>query len=394
MRENLKFSAVICELNPLHFGHLALLKAARGQWAGVVCVLGGNFVQRGEPAMLDKWARARLALLAGADLVVELPLPWACAGAESFARGGVALAGSLPGVGGLVFGSEVPDTGAVTQAARALLSPGFSQALGRLPQDGSTFARRRQMALGGMIGEEKAGLLRCPNAALGVEYCKAVLELGLPLQPVAFPRVGAGHDQPATGGEYLSASQLRAMVAAGEDIAGLVPNCTLEVMEKEREAGRCPASASLLERAVLARLRAMGPQDFACLPDISEGLENRLYKASRQAGSLEGLYALLKTKRYTHARLRRLVLAAFLGIPWDVPRTPPYLHVLGMTARGAGLLKQAALPVVVRPADVVGLPPQARAVYELEARADDLYALAAPVPQPCGRCQTEGVIKM
>ncbi|MCI8395418.1 MAG: nucleotidyltransferase family protein [Acutalibacter sp.] len=392
MPEKNLFSAVICEFNPLHWGHLSLLAAMGRRWTGIVCILSGNFVQRGEPAILDKWTRTRLALAAGADLVIELPLPWACAGAEAFARGGAALAGSLPAVGVLAFGSEMPDAGAITQAAEALLSPEFSAALSRLPQDGSTFARRRQQALTELIGE-KAALLRQPNAALGVEYCKALLEQRLPIVPAPFPRTGAGHDAPAASGETLSASQLRAMITAGEDISGLVPPCTLEAVQKEKEAGRCPASLAFLERPILSRLRAMPPAGFACLPDISEGLENRLYKASRQAVSLEGLYTLLKTKRYTHARLRRLVLSAFLGIPKDLPALPPYLHVLGMTEKGAGLLKGASLPVVARSGDVSALSPAAQALYAQEARADDLYALACPVPQPCGRLQRQGVIK-
>lgn len=381
MPEKMPFSAVICEFNPLHQGHFWLLDAARRQSAGVVCILSGNFVQRGEPAILDKWARTRLALQAGADLVAELPPSWACAGAERFARGGVALAASLPGVDSLVFGSEVPDAEALNEAAKALLSPDFSAALSRLPDDGSTFARRRQQALGTLIGPEKADLLRHPNAALAVEYCKAILELGAPLTPVAFPRTGAGHDQTASPGQALSASQLREKILVGENIAGLVPEFTRKTIQEEMSAGRCPASLARLERPILARLRAMSPEDFASLPDISEGLENRLYKASRQAGSLEELFALAKTKRYTHARVRRLVMAAFLGFTSGRPDTPPSLPVLGMTARGAALLKGCTLPVHTRPEESV-------------ARADDLYALATPVVQPCGRSFREGIIKI
>lgn len=391
MPEKKSFSAVICELNPLHLGHLALLDAARRSSAGVVCVLSGNFVQRGEPAILDKWARARLALRAGADLVAELPLPWACAGAERFAQGGVALAGSLPGVRALAFGSEAPDSKRLMALAKALLSPAFTAALRQQPQDGAPFARRRQRAVASLLGPEAAALLEKPNATLGVEYCKAILAQGLALGPTAFPRRGAGHDRPAAPGEELSASQLRAMLMAGEDVAGLVPPCTLEVIKSEKKAGRCPATLAPVERAILARLRAMPRAAFASLPDISEGLENRLYKASRQAATLEELYALAKTKRYTHARLRRLAVSAFLGVTGGAPPMPPYLHVLAMTDAGAALLQGCTLPVFARPADAARLPPAARALWELESRADDLYALCCPVPQPCGRSLRQGV---
>lgn len=393
MPEFLTFSAVVCELNPLHFGHLSLLDAARRRSAGVVCIMSGHFVQRGEPAILDKWARTRLALAAGADLVAELPPPWACAGAERFAQGGVALAGSLAGVGQLFFGSEKADPAAITRAARALLSPGFSQALARQPDTGASFARRRQQALEGLIGGD-AALLGSPNAALGVEYTKAILGMGLPLRPVAIPRTGAAHDRPAAPGETLSASQLRGKILAGESLRGFAPGFTCQALEEEKRAGRCPASLAYLERPILARLRGMAPEEFARLPDISEGLENRLYKYARQACSLEELYALVKTKRYTHARIRRLVMAAFLGFSGDLPALPPYLPVLGMTARGAALLKGCSLPVVTRLADVSRLPPASQALYSLCAQADDLYALSTPSPQPCGRGQREKVIKM
>lgn len=393
MPEKLRFSAVICELNPLHLGHLSLLDAARRDAAGVVCILSGNFVQRGEPAILDKWARTRLALQAGAALVVELPLPWACAGAERFARGGVALAGSLPGVDRLVFGSEVPHAETLNRAAEALLSPAFQEELRRLPEDGATFARRRQQALAALIGPEDAALLRHPNAALAVEYCKAIREQSLPLEPVPIPRTGASHDQPAAPGEFLSASQLRAMLTAGEDITPFVPPCTGKIIQEEKAAGRCPASLSSLEPAILARLRTMSPADFARLPDISEGLENRLHKAARQATTLEEFLSLTKTKRYTLARLRRILCAAFLHIPEDVPPTPPCLHILGMTPAAVPLLKSATLPLLTRPARIASLSPAAQALFSLESQADDLYALATPTPQPCGRLMRQGMIK-
>lgn len=388
-----EFSAVICELNPLHQGHRFLFDAARRRSAGLVCILSGNFVQRGEPAVVDKWARTRMALQAGADLVVELPLPWACAGAERFAAGGAALAAGLPDVGALVFGSEVPDPALITQVAEALLSPGFPAALSALPDDGSPFARRRQQAIAALLGDGPASLLAYPNATLAVEYTKAILSQGLPLEIRPIPRTGAAHDAPAAPGETPSASQLRALLAAGQSLSGLVPPQAWEIIQHEQTQNRCPAALSRLEPAILACLRTMSPADFAALPDISEGLENRLYKAARQAATLPEFYALAKTKRYSHARLRRLALAAFLQIPQSLPSTPPYLHILGLTPRAAPLLKSCTLPILARPSDLSRLPPSAQSLYALESRADDLYALSTPRPQPCGRTLRQGIIK-
>ena len=217
-------SAIICEFDPLHHGHRLLLERARAFGNPVVCVMSGNFVQRGSPSMLDKWERARLALLNGADLVVELPLSWACAGAERFAGGGVALAAAL-GAGPLCFGSEVPDIDLLQRIAEALLSEEFSQALGEGPPN-LGFAARRQLAIEKLLGSEAGFALSRPNANLGIEYCKAILCQGAALEPTAIKREGAGHDE--AGGESgpLSGSEIRRRSLSGGDLHGLVPEST------------------------------------------------------------------------------------------------------------------------------------------------------------------------
>ena len=179
------FSAVICEFDPLHLGHRLILERTGALESPVVCVMSGNFVQRGTPAMLDKWARARLALLNGADLVIELPLSWATAGAERFAAGGGALCSAL-GRGLLCFGSEVPDIGLLQNIAAALLSEEFSRALRECPPE-LGFAARRQTAIERLLGPKAGSALSSPNANLGIEYCKAILSQGAALTPVPDP---------------------------------------------------------------------------------------------------------------------------------------------------------------------------------------------------------------
>ena len=387
-----KIAAVICELNPLHKGHEALFRQVKEHADRLVCVLSGNFVQRGEPAILDKWARCRLALEAGADLVIELPLPWACAGAEKFAAGGVHLAAALGNVDYLAFGSECPDTARLWQIAEALLSEEFPAAL---PDTGESFASRRETALSSLLGKEVLPILRSPNAILGIEYLKALRQGQSGIAPLAFPRVGAGHDSPAKEGEFFSAGELREQLRAGKTLEDLVPDFTLAVLKRETDTGRCPADISLLERAILCKLRAMELTDFAALPDISEGLEHRLFDAAKQAGSLEEFYTFVKSKRYSHARIRRLTIHAFLGVTNDLPPLPPYLRILGMTDAGAELLQSSspALPLTARASDFQKLDGDALRLFRLEAAADDLYALACPYPQPCGRDYTEKLIR-
>ena len=393
--EKLKISAVICEFNPLHMGHKLLLDQMKAISDGIVCVMSGNFVQRGEPAILDKWARTRLALQNGADLIVELPLPWACSGAEHFAAGGVALAEALR-CDLLVFGSEVPDVSRMDAAAEALLSPKFSESFSEVPDKGLSFAQRREAALHSMLGETASSLLQKPNCILGIEYLKAIRRQNAALTPIAIPREGAGHDRAAENQEYRSAGELRHLLRTGGKLAGLVLENVCVTLEQLLSSGHCPASLSWLERSILCKLRTMKPEDFSALPDLSEGLENRLHTAAREARSLEELYSLVKSKRYSHARIRRLVMSAFLEIPSGLPELPLYLRILGMTETGARILKDATptLPVAVRPVDFERLGGSFANLFRLEARADDLYALAFPTPFPCGRDYTEKLIKV
>lgn len=387
------FSAIICEFDPLHHGHRLLLENAGRSGAPVLCVMSGNFVQRGAPAMLDKHTRTRLALMNGADLVAELPLTWACAGAERFAAGGVALAGAF-GSGQLFFGSEVPDIGLLNNIAEALLSPEFSRALSDCPQ-GLSFAARRQAAVARLLGPGAGNALSMPNANLGIEYCKAIKMQGARLEPVAVRREGAGHGEDSSDSGMLSASALRRLTLEGKELAGLAPECTVEALERARVEGRC-AHISYLERPILCSLRGMSPEELSRLPDLSEGLENRLYHATRQARSLDELYTLTKSKRISHARVRRLALSAFLNITAPLPELPPYLRVLGATGRGLQALSELrpSLPAAIRSRDIEAISPEARAVFRQEARADDLYGLATPDPGPTGLDYTQKLIKL
>ena len=296
----------------------------------------------------------------------------------------------------LVFGSEVPDVSRMDAAAEALLSPKFSESFSEVPDKGLSFAQRREAALHSMLGETASSLLQKPNCILGIEYLKAIRRQNAALTPIAIPREGAGHDRAAENQEYRSAGELRHLLRTGGKLAGLVPENVCVTLEQLLSSGHCPASLSWLERSILCKLRTMKPEDFSALPDLSEGLENRLHTAAREARSLEELYSLVKSKRYSHARIRRLVMSAFLEIPSGLPELPLYLRILGMTETGARILKDATptLPVAVRPVDFERLGGSFANLFRLEARADDLYALAFPTPFPCGRDYTEKLIKV
>lgn len=389
-------AGIICEWNPFHLGHAYLMDRLRRDGAThIAAVMSGNFVQRGEASVLSKRARAKQALLCGADLVVELPLPWAVAGAERFALGGIALLDAL-GADTVGFGSECGSVGLLRNASSALSSPLLHEAMRSALKSGATFAAARQSAVSGLFGEETAGLLRDPNNILGIEYLRAIDRLGSSLTPVTLKRLGSAHDAENGRGVFPSSRQIRSLLQNGQDCSGLMPQPAHAVLLRELEAGRAPAGLKHAERAVLARLRVMTAKEFAALPDLSEGLENRVLSAVREATGLSELYFLIKTKRYPLARIRRIVLSAFLGLEASHSAgTPPYLRVLGIGEHGPEILRRARekakLPVVSRASDLSALDARAREIALLESRAADLYALCMPKAGPCGLDWTEKI---
>ena len=362
----MNISGIIAEYNPFHSGHARQIAETRrrlGEDAAVVCAMSGNWVQRADCAIADKWTRAALALKGGADLVLELPTPWAISSAEGFARGAVEVLSAAGVVDTLSFGSESGSLEALRAAAACLDSPDYPAA--------------RQAAVRALIGPA-ADVLSAPNNNLAVEYLRA---LPGSMEAVAIPRAGAGHDQaPAEG--FASASWLRDRLRAGNPDAA-APYLTEPWTWETADLGRC-------ERAILARLRSMTLEQAEALPDSGDGLAARLLAAGKAAGSLEEVYALTKTRRYTHARVRRLVLWAFLGLTAaDRPEHVPYLRVLGFNDRGRAVLREmwkyARLPILTKPAHVRTLSPAARRLFELEDRCTDLYGLCLSAVTPGGR---------
>lgn len=381
-------AGIIVEYNPLHMGHVHLLRETRrliGEESAIVCCMSGDFVQRGDFALLRRSARAKAAVESGADLVLELPLPWAVSSAEGFARGGVETLLATNLLTHLAFGSECGDAGALMAVAAALESGAFPALLKEELKAGDSFAAARQRAAGRLLGVERASLLQSPNNILGIEYCKALLGAGSTVVPLTIPRLGAAHDASAPSGGTASASAIRALAKEGkrEEALSLMAPAMKAAYLAEEGAGRAPVFLETCERAILARLRSMRPADFAALDEGKEGLCHRLWGASRTAPTLRDLLETAKTKRYAYARLRRMVLWAYLGLrPSDIPRHPAYLRPLAMNDKGRALLgkmrKEAQLPILTKPAGVRRLGTEAQRLFTLEAAAADLYSLGYP----------------
>ncbi|MBP0963156.1 MAG: nucleotidyltransferase family protein, partial [Oscillospiraceae bacterium] len=394
----MKVAGVIAEYNPFHKGHALQLQQLRQLgYTHIAVAMGGNFLQRGSAAICSKHLRAQMALLGGADLVVELPLGWACAPAQRFANGGVALLEAL-GCRTIAFGSECGSLALLQQAAQASQSEEVSALTQQLMADGRTFAAARQAAMAQLYPDQVAAVFDNPNDNLCVEYLLALQSQDSGMQPLALQRVGAAHDSAQAEQGIASASHIRELILAGsfEEASSLLPQSSWQVLRGAIANNLAPAHLQRAEAAILARLRSMSTQDFSALPDLSEGLENRLYTAARQACSLEEFYQLAKTKRYTLARIRRLTMAAFLGLRKDeLPDLPPYLRVLGFNARGQELMTAAkqknTLPLSHSLARLEELGGTCAATARLEAQATDLYGLMTPVPLPCGQDYREKV---
>lgn len=387
-------AGIICEYNPFHLGHAWMIRQLREQGMdAVVCAMSGNFVQRGDFAVCNKQSRAEMALRCGADLVLELPTPWSSATAEIFARGGVTLLEQTGVVTHLAFGSECGDTALVERVAAVLDCEAYQESLRRHLRSGKTFAVCRRLAVTELLGETAASLLDGANNNLGVEYCRALRALHSEIRPLTVQRMGASHDGAPLEG-VASASHIRQLLVT-EDVAqaaAFMPQSALEILRRELAAGRAPVSMVQCERAVLSGLRQMKEEDFIPYDGGGEGLYRRFYRAVQEQCTVDALLAAAKTKRYSHARLRRMLLAAYLKLPvGPLPEQLPYLRLLAANDRGRALLRQmrrSGVPVLTKAADVAAMGKEAEALFAAEAGWTDLYTLAYPLLQQ-SRCGSD-----
>ena len=363
----MKIVGIICEYNPLHLGHqkqFRIIRDTLGEDTAIVCLMSGNFVQRGTPAIVDKAARAKAAVLSGADLVLELPVTYALSSAEGFAAGGVSILGSFCEY--LCFGSETGDAASLMDTAKALLSEEFVPLLREELEKGISFPVARTAALGkmGLNGE----LLAKPNDILATEYCKAILAQGCAMQPMPICREGSYHDE-MPDPENPSATAVRKLMAKGGDWECYVPQKAAEVL-----GGAALHSMSAGERAVLGKLRTMTDAEFEALPYGSEGLWRKFMHACRSERTLEDILTATKSKRYARTRLDRMVMCAFLGITKEVlEEKAPYTRCLAFNDVGRGVLKQAKQTGwFVNAGEAVENP-----YWQLEKGCGDLYGLFA-----------------
>jgi predicted nucleotidyltransferase len=349
---------LITEYNPFHNGHLHHLhesrKAADAEVA--VAVMSGHFLQRGEPALVDKWLRTRMALAAGVDVVVELPFPWACNSAPLFAEGAVRSLDAMGGIDALCFGSEAGELGSLQAGADLLLrhENELKQRTASLLRSGLTYPDARAQVLAQLAEDARvAWLLRSPNNILGIEYLKALRQTGSALRPLTIPRIGAGYHDLEAVGAIASATGIRRLLEEDAAVASLLPGPVHVILKRALAAGHTVAD-EILHRLLLARI-GRGAASLTPLYQVEEGIENRLVAAADTSRGYRELVDAVKARHFTRTRIQRLLcyilnevereeMVEFLAVG------PLYLHLLGCTERGRACLaicrKRLGLPLV------------------------------------------------
>lgn len=377
----MRIAGIICEYNPLHSGHYEQIQAVKAQSDALVCLMSGSFVQRGEPAMFHKFARAKWALQAGADAVFELPTPYSLSSAEGFARGGMRIL-DLLGIDELYFGSEcaMPTLRALADVFLSqppAFGEAFSEAMGR----GLSYAAAKERAARAVLPDLcDEAFMR--NAVLGVEYLLALRRINSDIVPVALNRFGD-----------VSASRIRKRIRDGE-VATDRESLPVPAFVQKDIPLLVPVTFALISDALLYRLRTMEKPDFASLPGISEGLENRLYAAAQRATSGEDLLFRIAHRRMPQSRIRRALMCALVGITESMmarfmEQTPGALRLLGMREGAKALIsrlnERTPVHIVTQPAHH-----KEDEMMAVDVRATDIHALFAKLP--CGLDYTNRLI--
>lgn len=393
----MKITAIVSEYNPFHNGHKYLIDKARENGSThIIAIMGGNFLQRGECSVMDKYHRAKAAVLGGVDLVLELPVIYACASAEKFACGAVEILDKCGCIDELCFGAESADTEKLIGAAELTECDELLALCRKYVRKGYSHPRAMQAAaekIEQSKGQEcLSQLLSLPNNTLAIEYIRTLKRLHSRIKPFSVARRSVEHNSLLTADEYASASAIREMIARNDErYRCFIPDSTCDIIEQCIQDRECPASVQNGERAILAVLRRMKTEDLAKTSDVTEGLENRILKAVKESRSVEELIAKVKSKRYTYSRLSRVITCAYLGITKELANTKPqYIRVLLCNEKGTELLslmkKTASLPVVISPAkDKEKLSDSGIQMLEKDILASDLYGLMLPDVFPCSK---------
>ncbi len=395
--KKMKTVAVICEYNPLHLGHkyhLEQIKKDFGECA-VVLIMSSDFVQRGDVAVLDKYSRAKAGVLAGADLVLEMPFPYSYGSAEYFASAGVYIASATGVCDTLSFGSECGDAEALEEMADKLASREYKQKMQALKKEKTALGHMhlRHEACRALYGKEFADSMSSSNNILALEYIKTIKNMGATLDIHTVKRAGDSYNDMLGQGKYVSATFLREHIKNGGDITAYVPKECLELYNEKLSEGLIGASLDNIGQVIVSFFRLADPVKLSKYAEISPGLEYRLCEAAKKARNISEFFEFAASKKYTDARIRRAAISCMIGVEEaDFKAGVPYTAVLAANKRGQSLLKKmkktSLIPMITKPADKKKLGGTATHYRELSELADALYTLSLPKP-----CSADFLIK-
>ena len=357
-------AGVICEFNPFHNGHKFLLRNIKAEYADdIICIMSGHFVQRGDIAICDKYIRTKAALNNGADMVVELPTVYAVSNSKIFAENGVLIAKSL-GCDMICFGAE-DSLEELLKISKFLESSDAQSIIKEQMSIGEYYPKALYNAINKRLGKDLADISKKPNNILALEYIAACKKYDI--KPIAIKRTGTDHDSEKTAGIYTSASNIRKMIKGGENYENFTPITIENYAELEK-----------IESAIVYKIKTSSAEEVKNLADISEGLENRIIKIDKSKNSINELLDALKTKRYTHARLRRILIYALLDISNQMQHTPtPYIRVLGINQNKTYLMKNSELPLITKVASgYKALDRDAQKIFDIDIKASEIFSIA------------------
>lgn len=395
----MKTVGIVAEYNPLHNGHQYHIQKSRELSQGdfVIAVMSGNYVQRGEPAILDKWHRTRMALQSGVDMVIELPVLFSCASAEFFASAAIKLLQDTGLVNYICFGSEIGDVQALKQAADFFANEPeeFQLMLKQFLDEGLSYPTARMKAFESLSGFPST-ILSNPNNILGIEYLKALSRLASPMLPITVERQGAGYHSSNTNTSFASATALRKVLfrQQWEEVATHVPPSCLDILQQAFSKGQAPISMDDYVPCLQYHMRMTPLNHLGEIFEVSEGLEHRILRLASCGSSIEEMISAIKTKRYTYTKVQRILLHILLDISSQQVMSLhqqshlPYIRVLGFRRSKEILLKQliksAKVPVITNLKNAEEkLSTEGISLLQLEEKATDIYFMVSP--NPCFR---------
>ena len=383
-----KAVGIICEFNPFHFGHAHLFSEVKKAFPdkGIVCVMSGNFVQRGSFAIQEKYSSAKAAVAMGADLVLELPFPFSSLSAEGFASSAISILRRIGICDTLAFGSEMDDAKALLTCAENLFSPEFQKAFSKALEEnkGVGYPALRETVYGQLFGNTK--ILSSPNASLGIEYLLASLSQNAAFSPFVIKRKGEGFSSMETKGEYLSATALRSMIKNGESLEGSVPEPVFSTINEEIAGGRFPVFTEKLSPVLFYLLKTKSRKELTSIYGFSS-LCDRAKRFAGECDDIEELVEKMKNATFTDSRIRRGLLALLCGTPRYVEKeSPKYSMVLAANEKGREMLsemkKLSLIPTFTKPAHALRYDDiDVKKQFSRAALSDEIYAMAFPKNQ-------------